>query len=124
MRTMLIGLILLLAACDAPAPPTAMAAGPLPKQVCKKVSDGLTQMSATAMFEYNSAGEATMAEEVWLPMSPPQRDQLAQLLAFHAACQQENAPAEQKVVIRSETGRPLLDRVVETQADISSLIAE
>lgn len=124
MRLILLLSICAVAACDAPPEPQPMNVGPLPRKICNEVSEGLSQLSKTSIFEYDAAGEATMPQEGWIPLPPDQKDQIAQLLAFHAACQAKNAPAEQKVVIKSETGHVLLDRIVETRPDLGSLVQD
>jgi hypothetical protein len=112
-----------LSACEPPPQPEAVA-GPLPKQICSKVAEGIKKLAETPMFEHNGPAQATLAEEIWLPMEAPQRDQIVQLLAFDAACKSASPPAEQQVTIRSETGRLLVERIVETRPDLGTLLQD
>ena len=123
-RPIALAFILFLAACDAGDLPEASHGGPLPKKICNEVNAGLAKLQSGAPFEYDAKGEATVEEQIWIPMPTAQRDQIAQMLAFHVACQSQNPAAEQKVTIRAETGRVLLDRIVETRPDIGALIEE
>jgi hypothetical protein len=65
-----------------------------------------------------------MNEAAWLAASPTDRDQIGQLLAFHAACQVKAPPREQSVTIRSEFGRILTQRLVETNVDPLGILKE
>ena len=105
---------------EQPPPPTA---APLPAQVCNQAREALDKLSRAGAFEYSADGQATLDEAVWLPMAPGQRDALAQALGFHAACQSRPS-RETSVTIKSETGRVLSQRVVETSADLSTALQE
>jgi hypothetical protein len=97
---------------------------PLPEKVCNDARQGLEKIGKSGGLEYSDKGEATIGEDAWLRLPENAREQIAQLLAFHAACAAEQPPREQSVVIRSEFGRVLTQRVVETGADLSGLLEE
>ena len=97
---------------------------PLPEKVCNDARDGLEKIAGSGGLEYSDKGEATIGEDSWLRLPENAREQIAQLLAFHAACAAEQPPREQTIVIRSEFGRVLTQRVVETGADLSRLLEE
>ena len=113
----------LLAGCqqqpEAPPP-----AARLPAKVCDNARQGLERLSGTGTFEYKANGEATIDQATWLSLSPHDRDQLGQVLAFHAACGADEPPREQIVTIRSEYGMVLTRRVVETSADLSRILQD
>jgi hypothetical protein len=112
-----------LAGCNE-APPPPPPAQPLPEKLCQQAREGLDKVSSAGIFEYTADGQATIEESAWLPMAAAQRDAIGQALAFHAACSTEPPPRESTVTIRNEGGRVLTQRVVETTADISSLLEE
>jgi hypothetical protein len=113
---------LALSACQEAQRPAPPLAEPLPAQVCSQAREALEKVSRAGIFEYGADGQATIEEAVWLPMAPSQREALAQALAFHAACSAKEPPLEQTVTIRSEGGRVLTQRVVETSVDMSRLL--
>ena len=114
---------LLLAGCYE-APPTPKTTARLPEEVCKQAREGLEKLSEGSPFELLKPGEAMMPDQAWLELVPEARNQLAQLIGYDAACRASEASAEQTVVIRSETGRLITQRVVPTSADLSTLLKD
>ena len=113
----------LLGACQ-PEPEAPPPAPPLPAAVCDKAREGLERLSKTGGFEYDENGEATIDQASWLALSHYDRDQLGQVLAFHAACGAKEPPREQTVTIRSEYGTVLTRRIVETSVDFSRFLKD
>ena len=112
-----------IAACQQqPEPPPPPA--PLPAAVCEKAREALERISKTGAFEFNAQAEATIDQASWLALSHHDRDQLGQVLAFHAACAAPEPSREQTVIIRSEYGTVLTRRVVETSVDLSQILKE
>ena len=106
-------------ACEVPAPPP-KAAIRLPKEVCDQVTAGMEKLKQSGVDQVKP-GEITMVEQAWLELPAAQRDQMVQLIAFDAACRADQPSAEQTVVVRSEYGRPMAQRIVTTSADLSDL---
>lgn len=95
-----------------------------PQQVCAQAQEALAKLSTEGGLEIDGKGGATMMEEAWLRLPGDGRDQVVKLLAFGAACRAPEATTEQRVVIRSEYGRVMLDQIVETTANLSELTQE
>ena len=125
-RAPLVALLLLLSACEVAGPPAEQRPQgvKLPESVCKKFREGLETLKKQAGIDVDEKGEATVTELGWFGMNPAQRDQFAQLLAFNAACRSGQPSAEQRVLVRSETGVVLMDRIVETKVDMSELLGD
>ncbi len=117
---------LLLWGCEGPADPLAggRIAAKLPEEVCSKTREAVAKLTETGGAEVDGKGSATMMEETWLRLSESEREQTAQLLGYDAACRAGQPTLEQNVVIRSEYGRVMVERVVETSPDWSSMVAE
>lgn len=96
----------------------------LPATVCTQAADALNALAERGGFEYNDAGEATLAHEAWLQLGAAERDQFAQLLGYHAECKASEQSTERTVVVRSEMGQVLSRRIVSTSADLSQLLKE
>lgn len=96
----------------------------LPSSVCKQAADALRELSERGTFEHSDSGEATLAQEAWLQLGAAERDQLTQLLGYHAACKAPEPSAERTVLVRSENGQVLSRRIVSTSADLSKLLEE
>lgn len=117
-------LLLILAACgDAPPPPEAPLL-PVPPEACAKVKEALDTLQGQGALVYTDKGEATIDQQAWLAMGEAAREQFAKALGFHAACSQPTPTAEQTVIVRSETGTTLMQRIIETQTDIGQLLRE
>ncbi len=117
---------LLLWACEGPADPLAggRIATKLPEELCSKTREAVAKLTESGGVETDGKGGATMMEEAWLRLSEGERDQTTQLLGYDAACRAGQPTLEQNVVIRSEYGRVMAERVVETSPDLSSMMAE
>lgn len=113
------------AACDEPrdARP-AQLIGALPPQLCAKAKGSLDKIAATAVFEYDAAGGATIEEAVWIALGKARQDQLAQALAVHRACGAELPAATQEIMIRNEGGRTLAGRIVEIAPGQDAFLAD
>ena len=96
----------------------------LPAQVCGQARDGLEKLRETGGFTYTGQGEASLDEESWLRLDERAREELVKLVAYDAACKAPTPPAEQDATVRNEVGRVLMQRVVETSADLSTLAQE
>jgi hypothetical protein len=96
----------------------------LPAQTCNQARDGLEKLKESGGLTYTGQGEATLDEEAWMRLDEGGREQLVQLVAYDAACKAPVPPAEQNATVRSEAGRVLSQRVVETSADLSGLVGE
>ncbi len=119
--------LLMLGGCDQLLAPEAEVKGPaarLPAQVCAQAQEALQKLTATAGFDQRAKGEATLEEAAWLQMTEAQRDQLAKVLAYDAACAAKEPPHEQVVTVKNETGRVMAQRTIETSADLSSILDE
>ncbi len=126
-RTLLLVPLAWLAACDGGFGADQSAAAPiarLPDKLCKQVAEGMAQLKQSGGFVSNMPGEASLDEEVWMRMDEPQREQMLNLVAYDAACKAEEPAREQSAVIRSEYGRVLSERVVETSADLSQFLKD
>ena len=106
------------------APPTPKTTVRLPEEVCKQAREGLEKLAQGSAFELIKPGEAMIPDQAWLELSPDSRNQLAQLVGYDAACRASEPSAEQTVVIRSEMGRLITQRIVPTRADLSTLLKE
>jgi hypothetical protein len=116
-------LLALLVACEpAPAPTGPAEGAPLPPELCRKVREGLAKNTSPGATEFTETGEATIAEAAWAAMSPPNRDQLARTIAFHAVCARGGGASEQEVVVRSDTGIVLMRRTIDTQLDMGEMM--
>ncbi len=124
MRKMAIVTLAALAGCGEPPGkmPDQKPFAPLPEKVCAQAKDGLTQLKGKVGIEIGGPGEAIVEQGVWLGMGASGHDQLAQLLAFDAACAQATPPREQEITIRNESGVVLMRRVVETGVDLSQIL--
>ena len=111
---------LAVAACEVPAPPK-KAATRLPEEVCAEVKLGMDKLKESGIDQVKP-GEVTVMEQAWMELPPGQRDQMAQLIAFDAACRADEPSAEQTVIVRSELGRVMAQRIVTTSADLSDLM--
>jgi hypothetical protein len=96
----------------------------LPDQLCQQATQGMEQLKQSGGFVSSTPGEATLDEEVWMRMDEGQREQMLKLVAYDAACKAEEPAREQSAVIRSEYGRVLSERVVETSADLSQILKQ
>jgi hypothetical protein len=92
---------------------TSAAAKP-PPEACAQVSKGIEALRAEAGVETDGKGGATIMEEAWLRLDGGAKDQMTQLLGFDAACRAEQPSPEQKVTIRSEYGRVMVEQTVST----------
>lgn len=114
--------LVLATACEqadqTPAPPAR-----LPQQICDQARQALDKASQSAGFEYSGA-EATVAEAGWRGLSDDQRGAIAQALGVNAACSAPEPARETTVLIRSETGRTLMERTVETSVDLSEILRQ
>ena len=121
MRVMFVGLAGLLASCDfeQAAPPTPTQ---LPDKMCQDAKTALDALRKAAAIEYNDQGEATIGQEVWLPMKPEQRDQLAVALAVNASCAAGQTSSDQRILIRGDSGMVLMDRIVSTTPNLMDLV--
>lgn len=118
-------LLALLAGCDrqpAGQLPDTRVMAPLPAKVCSQARDALAKLKGKPGIEISGPAEATVEDQIWLQLGAPGRDQLAQLLAYDAACASSNAPREQQVTIRSQFGTVLMQRIVETGVDLSQIL--
>jgi hypothetical protein len=107
---------LLLAGCEEQpklAVDTSAAAKP-PEQACAQIRQGIETLRSDAGLETDGKGGATMMEEAWLALDGGTKDQMVQLLGFDAACRAEQPLPEQKVTIRSEYGRVMVEQTVST----------
>ena len=95
---------------------------PLPEKVCAQAKAGLAQLKGKVGIEISGPAEAIVEQGVWLGMGASGHDQLAQLLAYDAACAQATPPREQEIRIRNESGVVLMRRVVETGVDLSQFL--
>lgn len=109
-----------LAACHVPAPPP-KAASRLPQEVCEKAKLGMDKLKQGGLDQVKP-GEVTMIEQAWLELPAERRDQLIQLIGIDAACRAEEPSFEQTVVVRSEFGRVMAQRIVTTSVDLSDLV--
>lgn len=125
-KSTLLLLVAALAACDNQfgADEVKMPPARLPDQLCKQASEGIKTLNESGGFQYAGAGEGTLEEQAWLQMTEPQRDQILNLLAVDAACTSEEPVAEVTARVRSEGGRTLSERLIQTSADLSSLDKE
>lgn len=121
-----IPLLALLAACNSePLPPEPQAeAQPLPADFCRKVKEALDTLRDKGALVYTDKAEATIDQQVWLEMGQGGRDELTRALGFHAACAQGGGSGEQTVAIRDEGGMVLMERVIETKADVGELLGK
>lgn len=115
-------LCLVLSACFE-APTAQRKAARLPDQVCKQARQAIEKLGEGA-FQLTKPGEAVMPDQAWLELPPEARDQLAQLIGYDAACRASEPSLEQTVVIRSEVGRVITERTVETNPDLSTLLKD
>ena len=115
-------LCLVLSACFE-APTAQKKAMRMPDQVCKQVRDAIEKLGDGA-FQLTKPGEAVMPDQAWLELQPEARDQLAQLIGYDAACHASEPSLEHTVVIRSEVGRVITERTVETSPDLSTLLKD
>ena len=106
---------------EPPAPKTTLR---LPEEVCKQAREGLEKLAEGSQFELIKPGEAMMPDQAWLELAPEARNQLAQLIGYDAACRASEPSAEQTVIIRSEVGRLITERIVSTSADLSKLLQD
>jgi hypothetical protein len=95
---------------------TSAAAKP-PEQACAQVRQGIETLRADAGLEADGKGGATIMEEAWLRLDGGTKDQMVQLLGVDAACRAEQPSPEQKVTIRSEYGRVMVEQTVSTAGD-------
>lgn len=115
-------LCLVLSACfDVPSTPKK--AMRLPDQVCSQVREAIEKLDE-GTFQLTKPGEAVMPDQAWLELPPEARNQLAQLIGYDAACRASEPSLEQTVVIRSEVGRVITERTVETNPDLSTLLKD
>jgi hypothetical protein len=117
-------LLLMLAACDGAPPPPEAPLVPVPPEACAKVKEALDTLQGHGALVYTDKGEATIDQQAWLTMGERAREQFAQALGFHAACSHPTPTAEQNIIVRSETGATLMERIIETQTDIGQLLKE
>ncbi len=115
-------LALLASACHEQPDTAPKMASRLPEQVCRQAKEALEKLRASGGFEQMKPGEAMIPEQAWLDMPPDNRDQMAQLLGYHSACEAEEPTTEQTVRIRSEYGRVMAERIVTTSADLSTFV--
>ena len=119
-----LSLMLILAACG-PAPEQPVAeAPPVPKQICDQSRDGLEKMRAKGAIDFDDSGSATVPQDAWMAMGAVPHGQLAQMLAFHAACTNPDKAAERHIVIRNEAGVALMERDVPTSVGLNMLEEE
>lgn len=102
--------------------PDQRALAPLPKGVCDKARAALADLKGKVGLEITAPAQAIVEQDVWLTLGTNGRHQLAQLLAFDAACAAEAAPREQEVTIHNQFGTVLTRRVVETGVDMSQFL--
>ena len=114
-------LLLVLAACGPQPQPPEAKSQPLPPILCEKARDGLEKLRVKGAIDYDEAGTATIPQEAWMVMGTGGHSQLAQMLAFHAACADPDGPAERPIVIRNESGVVLMDRPVSTEVGLGTL---
>jgi len=110
MRAFALLAVLAVAGCDAPPPPPPAQSGPLPPALCDTTSAALARLAAG--IENDHAGNAVIAHDAWLAMSPDQRRQLARLIAIDAACANPDGTPDRRAIIRSEFGQILIDTIV------------
>ena len=117
------GALLLLAGCDfAPEPPQAPPLiGQLPKKLCTQAADSLSKAGKSGGFEHDGRGGATIQQDAWIVMGPQGQDGLTRTLAVDAACKANTVAREQQVLVRSEEGRTLSNRVVEIAPDANEI---
>jgi hypothetical protein len=116
---------LALAGCDAPQQPeSAPLIGELPADLCAKVKASVARLVKSAVMESDGAGHATIDEGAWIAMGKSSQDRLAQGLALEAACNAKAAPATQMVTVRSDSGRVLVERIVEIAPDQGEIFEE
>ncbi len=123
-RAPLLALVLLAACGDQPAgqQPDQRVMAPLPKAVCDKARAALAQLKGRVGMEITGPAQAIVEQDIWLNLGIGGRDQLAQLLAFDAACAAPAAPPEQEVTVQNQFGTVLMRRVVETGVDMSQFL--
>ena len=114
-------LLLVLAACGPQPQPPEAKAQPLPPILCEQARDGLETLRAKGAIDYDQAGAATISQDAWITMRTGGHGQLAQMLAFHAACADPDGPAERPIVIRNESGVVLMESAVSTEVGLGSL---
>ena len=119
MRTL--PLLLALAACGPQPQPPEAKSQPLPQILCEKARDGLEKMRAKGAIDYDQAGAATIPQDAWMAMGTGGHSQLAQLLAFHAACADPGGPPARPIVIRNESGVVLMESTVSTEVGLGAL---
>ena len=112
-------ILLLLAGCGE-APPDRKAPVPPPAQLCEQSRKGLDQLRSAGAIEYDDDGQATIPQDAWRGMNGEQHNQLAQTLAFHAACLHPDGAAERQVRIRNEYGRILLEAMLPITIDLGA----
>ncbi len=98
------------------------AMAPLPKGVCDKARAALADLKGKVGLEITAPAQAIVEQDVWLTLGTNGRDQLADLLAYDAACAAATAPREQEVTIHNQFGTVLMRRVVETGVDMSQFL--
>jgi hypothetical protein len=123
-RSTVLILALLLAACEGEKPPTAHEThvGPPPQQICAEVRKGVEALDKQASIQRDDKGGAVVEQSAWMAMTPENHADLARTLAFAAACAAGKQSEAQPVRIRSETGQILLETTVSTMVDLRSFL--
>lgn len=95
-----------------------------PAQFCAQLAEGLETLRKKGAMDFDAAGQATIEEQIWLGLGPDGRERLARSLAFHASCSAPQGLAEQQVTIRNNWGVTVMQRTIDTGADIGALLDE
>jgi hypothetical protein len=105
---------LALVACDpAPEIPSmALEASRPPEHVCASAANTLDELRNRFGLVYSDQGDATIQQDIWLQLQERGREELVNTLALYAACSAPQAVTEQAVLIRSEIGVVLAQRIV------------
>lgn len=96
----------------------------LPDKVCGQVREALAKLVDSGSAQQTKAGELIMEEQAWLQLAQDKRDQVTKLVGFDAACRASEPPMEQTVIVRSEYGRVMAQPIIQTSADLSTLLGE